>query len=145
MLFIMFVVIISVITTLILCYRIYGLEDIGSALVIVSIISGFIGIILWIILVVALDTAIFEAVEEETFQYEEISTDYEEDSVTVLLSKDTRNTGFTLEIPRENISKEIVDGKRYVKVTYYDVKDSFPIRLLKMGSDTQYREYEIHR
>lgn len=143
MLFVLIVMAISILITGVVQWRCYGSTDLAFALLITAFVSGCLGVVLWLATTVVLDTSLYEPVKEETFQYEELSTDYDKNVVTALLSKDTRNSGFTLEIPMGSISKDVVDNKKYVKVTYYDVKDKF--NLLKAGEDTRYTEYEIHR
>lgn len=143
MLFVLIAMAVSVLITGLLYWRCYGSTDLAFALLVATFVSGCLGIMLWLANVAVLGSTLYEPVKEETFQYEELSTDYDKDVVTALLSKDTRNSGFTLEIPMENISKDVADNKKYVKVIYYDVKAKFS--LLKMGEDTQYKEYEVHR
>lgn len=143
MLFVLIVIAISVLITGVIYWRCYGSTDLAFALLVATFVSGFLGVVLWLATTVVLGTSLYEPVKEETFQYEELSTDYDKNVVTALLSKDTRNSGFTLEIPMGSISKDVVDNKKYVKVTYYDVKDKF--NLLKAGEDTRYTEYEVHR
>lgn len=143
MLFILIVMVISILVTGVLYWKHYGSTDLALALLVATFVSELLGIVLWLATVAVLDSTLYEPVKEETFQYEELSTDYDKDVVTALLSKDARNSGFTLEMPMENISKDVADNKKYVKVIYYDVKDKF--NLLKAGEDTRYTEYEVHR
>lgn len=143
MLFVLIVMAVSVLITGLLYWRCYGSTDLAFALLVATFVSGLLGIVLWLATVAVLGSTLYEPVKEETFQYEELSTDYDKDVVTALLSKDARNSGFTLEMPMENISKDVADNKKYVKVVQYDVKDKF--NLLKAGEDTRYTEYEVHR
>lgn len=143
MLFVLIVMVISILVTGALYWKRYGSTDLAFVLLVATFVSWLLGMVLWLVTVIVLDSSLYEPVKEETFQYEELSTDYDKDVVTVLLSADSRNSGFTLEIPMENISKDVADNKKYVKVTYYDVKDKF--NLLKMGEGTRYTEYEVHR